>query len=96
MKKILILLPLFVTLSCAEDPNKDYIDKIAEKVKENDMGLDVGYRNIEFAWTDTIYDNGEIIGYQAENTYRMMVGTIDQKVTAIVTFDPDFNVTEIE
>ena len=96
MRRILLLVPLIALISCSEDPNQVYIDKVAEKVKKNDMGLDIGYRNVEFVWTDTIYEEDIVVEYHAKNVYRMMIGVIDQEVTAIVIFDPQFNVVDIQ
>ena len=96
MNRLLIPLMLILFISCSSDPNQIYINKVAEKVKKNDMGLDIGYRNVEFAWVDTVYERGEISEYHATNTYRMMVGEIDQKITAKVVFDTEFNILSLE
>jgi hypothetical protein len=96
MRRILILLPLIALISCSNDPNQEYIDKVAEKVKKNDMGLDIGYRNVEFAWIDTIYVDDYASEYHAENTYRMMIGEIDQEIKATVIFDRDFEIVDIK
>ena len=96
MKSFLPYLLLITLFSCSKDPNQVYIDKVEAEVKKNDLGLNIGYRNIEFKWVDTISTDGVITAFKAENTYRMMVGEVDQKVTAIITFDPQFNVVAIE
>jgi len=103
MKVVLYSITFLLLISCSTDPNQYYIDKIADKVRKNDLGLKITYRNIEFAWVDTLYAGGTdgkttdtVLGYRARNTYRMIVGEIDQQVTATVTFDQNFNVIEIE
>ena len=103
MRILLYLILLFCIASCSTDPNQYYIDKVAEQVRKNDMGLKVSYRNVEFTWIDTLYITGAdgkltdtVLGYLARNKYRLIVGEIDKEVTATVTFDHDFNVIEIK
>ena len=96
MNRLLILLTSILFIGCSTDPNQEYIDKVAEKVKKNDMGLNIGYRNVEFVWVDTLYEGGEISQYHATNTYRMLVGEIDQEITAKVVFDSEFNIVSLE
>jgi hypothetical protein len=96
MNRLLIILLLILIIGCSSDPNQIYIDKVEEKVKKNDMGLDIGYRNVEFAWTDTVFEGNVASEYHATNTYRMLVGEIDQKITAKVVFDSEFNIISLE
>jgi hypothetical protein len=42
-----------MTLGCA-NPNAEYIEKINKQVKEDAMGVELNYENIQFQWTDTL------------------------------------------
>lgn len=39
--------------SCSS-PNKEYIEKIKQQVKEDALGVEMNYKNISFEWTDTL------------------------------------------
>lgn len=56
MKKINLIALLFagLAISCS-NPNKEYIEKIKLKVKEDVMGVEMHYKNINFQWTDTLF-----------------------------------------
>lgn len=52
--KILTFGLLAMILGCS-NPNSEYIEKIKQKVKEDAMGVELNYENIEFQWIDTLF-----------------------------------------
>ena len=59
LTKILTLGLLALTFGCS-NPNSECIDKIKQQVKENAMGIEMNYRNIEFQWVDTLHVNEKL------------------------------------
>jgi hypothetical protein len=45
---------LALTFGCS-NPNSEFIDKVKQQVKDDAMGVEINYKNIEFEWTDTLY-----------------------------------------
>lgn len=52
--KIVVVGLLALTFGCT-NPNSEFIDKVKKQVKDDAMGVEMNYENIEFQWTDTLY-----------------------------------------
>lgn len=52
--KLIIAGLVGLTLGCS-NPNKEYIDKIKQQVKEDALGVELNYKSQEFRWTDTLF-----------------------------------------
>ncbi|MCL7754998.1 hypothetical protein [Polaribacter sp. Z022] len=49
---LLILFSLFISCS---DKNQEHLEKVKQRVKEDALGVDMKYKNIEFQWIDTLF-----------------------------------------
>ena len=56
---------------CCTNPNKEYIDKVKQQVKEDALGVEMNYRNIEFKWIDTLLVKEEIALMNSEYENRL-------------------------
>ena len=75
MKKInfIALGIIGLTISCS-NPDKEYIGKIKQQVKEDAMGIEMNYENINFQWSDTLFVK-ERLGEFQEN-YENRLNTV--------------------
>ncbi|MDY0144252.1 MAG: hypothetical protein RBR97_20405 [Bacteroidales bacterium] len=70
LTKILTLGLLALTFGCS-NPNSECIDKIKQQVKENAMGIEMNYRNIEFQWVDTLHVNEKLASLNEQFDERL-------------------------
>lgn len=49
-----------ISFSCS-NKNQKFIDKIKEQVKEDALGIEMNYKNINFEWVDTLFVNEKLI-----------------------------------
>ena len=58
-KTLLLILVGVIFFGCnnpnQESINQEYIDKVKDRIKEDAMGLELNYSNIEFHWIDTLH-----------------------------------------
>jgi hypothetical protein len=84
MKKInLITLILLGGLLSCSSPNDPFIEKIKQQVKEDALGVEMNYKNIEFKWVDTLFVSEKL------NPLRADFNTRIQKITDIEYFVKD-------
>jgi len=84
-KSILISLVLIGALFSCSNPNKVYIEKIKQQVKNDANGFEVNYENVSFKWVDTLYVSQKIANLKKDysNTlnqilnYQSFVNDID-------------------
>ncbi len=57
--KILLIGLLALIFGCS-NPNSEFIDKVKQYVKEDAMGIELNYKNLEFKWIDTLYVKDEL------------------------------------
>jgi hypothetical protein len=56
---ILVFSILALTVGCS-NPNSEFISKVKQQVKEDAMGVEMNYENIDFQWVDTLYVKQEL------------------------------------
>ena len=72
MKKVNIIVLGFIglTFSCS-NPNKEFIEKIKQQVKEDAMGVEMNYKNIDFQWTDTLFVKEKLSSIEADYSEKL-------------------------
>lgn len=60
MRISLLILVLFALFTSCSNPDKIYIDKIEDHVREGALGMDMNYKSISFEWVDTLFVKDEI------------------------------------
>ncbi len=73
MKKNLIILGLLGIIASCSNPNKEYIEKIKQQVKEDALGVEMNYKNISFEWTDTLFVGEKISELDKSFSERLSV-----------------------
>lgn len=68
--KIIVLGLLAITYSCT-NPKSEYIEKVKQQVKEDAMGVEMNYENIDFQWTDTLFVKEKLISLSSEYQNRL-------------------------
>ena len=63
---------LALTFSCS-NPNAEHIEKIKQQVKEDALGIELNYKNIEFQWTDTLYVKEKLVDVSTQFNQRLQV-----------------------
>lgn len=86
MKKLTSLFIAIIAISMfsCSDPNEMYLDKIKQKVKEDALGIDMNYKNLDFIWVDTFFVKEEI---------KELTKKYDEKLTTIMKikyYDTEF------
>jgi len=64
MKMKIAFLALIGFLVSCSNPNKVYIEKVKQKVKEDALGVEVNYKSLTFDWTDTLYVREKISEFE--------------------------------
>lgn len=92
--QVFFLAIIALCIGCA-DSNQEYIQQIKEQLKEEALGIDLNYENLQFAWVDTLYAKERLEEVEHELDRRLNT-LIELKIARYTGLFEDDNLKKVQ